>query len=91
MTAWLVLAPIWFDELVVLGPTCEAHDCRAVARHAFTWPGQERARQCDRHARWCACVADALGFVLELCPLPVRDPGASADDASVRFSLLELT
>jgi len=31
MTTWMLLAPLWFENVIVLGHCCNEYECGAVA------------------------------------------------------------
>lgn len=72
MNAWMLLAPLWFDEIVVLGRTCSYDGCRDVVVHAMMRPGRERREMCTAHRDYWARVADHMGFVLWSESVPVQ-------------------
>lgn len=74
------------DHLVVLGPTCTDHGCRAVARWTTYWPGSTLIK-CTAHRDGWAKIATVMGFELVSRPL---DVATGEDDASKRFSMMEL-
>lgn len=89
---WMLLAPLWFADLVVLGHKCSVHGCHGVASSLVHWPGRDPSPQCEHHRAWCAYVADAMGFQLVALPLPFREwpPPEEPDPSATRFSLMEL-
>lgn len=88
MTAWQVLAPIWFHELEVLGPKCRTEECLEPARVLVWWPGPAPIRCCTRCAEQWQRIARA-GFGMEIATKPI-EYATGRDDAAQRASLLEL-
>lgn len=92
MTLWQVIAPIWFDEIDVLGHKCGCDGCNEVARWNVHWPGRDPSLRCTRHMDHAYRIADALGFKLAVTPLNVREVNVPPpDDAAMRFAAMELT
>lgn len=89
---WQINAPVWFDEVVVLGVTCSDHGCGEVATFDIAWPGRNTAPQkCTAHRDGWAMVADVMGFELVSFPRPVRPfQPPREDDAALRFAMMEL-
>lgn len=91
MTAWQLLAPIWFEEVTVLGPKCTSAGCLELARHTMCWPGGDARGVCDRCCAGWRRVAGALGFALHEQPLTWAEavpPGL--DDLQQRVRLIEV-
>ena len=88
MIAWSLFAPLWFDELVVLGPKCRTVSCMVPARFVVWWPGKDPIRCCDPCAEHWQRIA-RLGFGMEIATKRI-EYAIGPDDASQRFSLMEL-
>lgn len=86
---WTILAPIWFEHVIVLGHKCSDVGCDRVARWTCFWPGQTRAK-CTEHRDAWARVAQHMGFDLHSVALAAVE-WPEPDASSVRFSLLELS
>jgi hypothetical protein len=88
MTAWYLYCALHLDELTVLGPKCEQHDCDGLQAGLVHWPSGA-TRCCERHvARWRR-IAEAMGVHLVVDPIAWTPP--QLDDAELRFRLMELT
>lgn len=88
MNAWTLLAPIWFEHIVVLGNVCSDAGCYAVARWIAYWPGQTRCK-CTAHRDAWSRVAAMMGFELVSTPLSVREL-EERDPSVLRFEMMEL-
>jgi hypothetical protein len=62
--------------------------CPAPQHALIHWPGTDPLPCCERHTAWARKVAEMLGFTLLATVTHAADP--DADDAALRFSLLEL-
>lgn len=89
MISWQLLAPIWYENVVVLGYICSDAGCYDVARWLCFWPGQENPK-CDAHRIGWERVANALGFRLRSVELAVRE-WPEPDPSAARFAAMELT
>jgi hypothetical protein len=49
--------------------------CGKPAAYRFTWPGQDEAFICEEHMPKLKMVAGAMGFQLQIVPLPPLGPG----------------
>jgi hypothetical protein len=54
---------------------CSQQDCQEPTAFRYTWPGQDEAGVCAKHARMMQNVANAIGMHLQLIPLlPAPEP-----------------
>lgn len=86
--SWLLLAPLWYDEIVVLGYKCRTSLCFEPARWLIYWPGPEPIRCCESCAAAWHRVGTAMGMTLATVRLPVFVP--ASDDTATRFAMMEL-
>jgi len=86
--AWMLLAPLWYDEIIVLGYKCRTVACVEPARWLVWWPGPEPIRCCESCTAYWKNVGWAMGFTPATEALPRFVP--ADDDSATRFSLLEL-
>lgn len=62
--------------------SCNQEGCTAPAAFRFTWPGKEEQGICAEHAPKLRGVANAIGLLLPMHPLPsLQLPAASARQA----------
>jgi hypothetical protein len=61
---------------------CCQKDCDEIAAFRYTWPGQNEAFICPRHAVALLHIADAMGLHVQLIRLEERDDRADASAAS---------
>ena len=47
--------------------------CDNPPAYRYTWPGQDEAYICFKHAAWLDQVANAMGTYLQLFPLTAQD------------------
>lgn len=84
---WHLLCSVHFDEVAVLGPKCEQHECAHLQAGRVNWPSGA-VRCCERHvARWREIFA-TMGVHIVVDPIAWTPMGL--DDAEQRFRLLEL-
>lgn len=94
MTLWHLLAELALSDIAAIGYACEQRgrdlDCDELAVGVVHWPSGD-SRCCTRHVERWHQIAEAMGITnLQVTPLPVKRALTFTDDASVRFSLLEL-
>lgn len=71
--------------LRIIGLVCDSHGCNFLARFRCYWPAQTTVK-CGRCTEALCRVAIAMGFELQTRTI---DVATGADDAEMRFSLLE--
>jgi len=50
-------------------------ECKNLATHRFTWPGNDEKLICDAHLPKLKSVASVMGFYLQVLPLSQEDLG----------------
>lgn len=71
---WAMVAEFTVADIAEIGLACMVADCHAIATVRTTWPripGDPPHRCCSAHADGQVRIAEAMGFALELIPIPV--------------------
>lgn len=89
---WLVCivaaAPLWFADLVVLGPKCHSATCLEPVAERVHWPTGP-LECCARCAARFRRIGEVMG--MRLLSEPVHYQRGGLDDTEQRFAAMELT
>lgn len=47
--------------------------CDNEAKYRYTWPGRNESLICEEHVEKLRAVANAMGFYIQIVPLPQQD------------------
>jgi hypothetical protein len=53
---------------------CNQKTCSEDAKFRFTWPGNDEAAACEKHALVVEAVAMAIGLSLQMIPVDAEAP-----------------